>query len=283
MPATQLVHTVADLRAAVDAGRGSLALVPTMGNLHAGHLSLVKVARELAERTVASIFVNPLQFGPGEDYDSYPRTLEQDVDRLAAAGVDLVFAPGVADMYPLGHAETRVALDDLASDLCGAYRPGHFTGVTTVVSMLFNQVRPDIAVFGEKDYQQLALIRRMVADLHFPVAIRSVPTARADDGLALSSRNQYLDHDERRRAPALYATLQELGTRLRAGERDFAALAARGQALLREAGFEPEYVTVRAPDLQPPDAGADEFVILAAAHLGRARLIDNLRIDADLR
>ncbi len=258
-----------------------IAFVPTMGNLHDGHLALVARARELAPRVVVSIYVNPLQFGPQEDFDAYPRTLEADRARLAEVGADLVFAPLDSVMYPRPLEETtRVHVPGLSEILCGAHRPGHFDGVTTVVARLFNLVRPDHAVFGEKDYQQLLVIRRMVEDLAIPVRIHGVPTVREPDGLAMSSRNQYLSLDERARAPALYRALRTAAEALARGSEDYERLEAQGRAALEAAGFRVDYFTVRdAEDLGPPKAGRP-LVVLAAARLGRARLIDNLRVDA---
>lgn len=254
-----------------------VALVPTMGNLHAGHLALLDTARAHADIIIASIFVNPLQFGPGEDFDRYPRTFDDDVAALSGAGCAAVFAPGEATLYPHGRAITQVCVPDLGNLLCGEDRPGHFDGVTTVVSLLFHLVEPDVAVFGEKDYQQLQIIRRMVRDLHMPVAVHGHPIARDSDGLALSSRNQYLDAAQRERAPALHATLREAAAALQAGERDPAALEARGMASLRAAGFDPVYLRVLDPALGAPRLPG-EVVIAAAARLGSTRLIDNIRV-----
>jgi len=229
---------------------------------------------------VVSIFVNPTQFGPGEDFASYPRTYAEDKANLEALGVYMVFAPSVDEVYPHGpdHA-TQVEVGGLSDILCGASRPGHFIGVATVVNMLFNMVQPDVAVFGEKDYQQLTIIRRMVQELHIPVQIAGVPTAREPSGLALSSRNRYLDPDERDRAPALYRALQEVAASLRAGERDFAALEARGLERLEAAGMQPDYCAIRQrEDLTAPEADSNDLVVLAAAWLGGARLIDNIRL-----
>lgn len=254
-----------------------LALVPTMGALHEAHLQLVDEARRHADRVVVSIFVNPMQFGAGEDFESYPRDLERDAQMLAARGADLVFAPGVHDVYPHGDADTtRVQVPGLSEVLCGAFRPGHFTGVATVVLKLLNLVGPDVALFGEKDYQQLAVIRRMVRDLDVPVEIVGVPTVREADGLAMSSRNAYLSAAERATAPRLFGELQ----RVAAAARDGAALGeleTQAVAALREAGFRPDYVRVlRARDLAPAEPGDRDLVVLAAAWLGAARLIDNL-------
>lgn len=276
----QTVHTIAELRAQVMAWKRAgeqVAFVPTMGNLHRGHIHLVECARELAPRTVASIFVNPMQFGPSEDFAAYPRTLDADSRQLETAGLDLLFAPSVAEVYPRPLEQmTQVTVPELPTVLCGASRPTHFSGVTTVVSKLFNMVQPDIAVFGEKDWQQLVIIRRMATDLDMPVAIVGVPTVREPDGLALSSRNGYLSAEERAIAPTLYATLRATAERLRAGERDFAALEAEAKAQLASAGFRPDYFEIRRPaDLQRPNLEDAELRIFAAAWLGRARLIDN--------
>ena len=279
----QTVHTVAELRARVAAWKRAgerVAFVPTMGNLHRGHIHLVERARELAPRTVASIFVNPTQFGPNEDFAGYPRTLADDSRQLAAVGLDLLFAPGVAEMYPRPLDEmTQVTVPELSGILCGASRPIHFRGVATVVSKLFNMAQPDVALFGEKDWQQLMVIRRLVADLDFPVEIVGVPTVREADGLALSSRNGYLTAEERAIAPVLYATLTASAERLRAGERDCERLASEAKARLAAAGFRPDYFEIRrARDLQSPADGDTDLRILAAAWLGRARLIDNLAV-----
>lgn len=274
------VNTVLALRAAVAAARAGgarIGFVPTMGNLHAGHLKLVETARQHADFVVASVFVNPLQFGPNEDFDRYPRTLAADTEALNTAACDLLFAPPVEVMIAPGAVTTRVQVPEVTETLEGAHRPGHFDGVSTIVSILLHQVQPDVACFGQKDYQQLAVVRRMVADLHLPVEIIGVPTERAADGLALSSRNQYLSEDARRVAPMLYGTLTEVGDALRAGEGAPASLEADAMERLRSAGFEPEYVAIRAPDLGLPAEGP--WIVLAAARLGGTRLIDNLMID----
>jgi pantoate--beta-alanine ligase len=277
-----LLEQVAELRQRVAAWRRSgarVAFVPTMGNLHLGHLTLVRVARTQADRTVASIFVNPLQFGPREDLAAYPRTLERDREMLAAEGTDLLFAPAVEAVYPRGReVQTRVEVPGLSGILCGASRPGHFTGVATVVCELFNMVQPDLAVFGEKDFQQLLVIRRMTEDLSLPVEIQGVPTVREADGLALSSRNGYLTADERGRAPAIYRALQAARDRLVEGTA-MDAVEAAGREALSRAGLVPDYFSVRrSEDLAEPQAADRELVVLAAAHLGKARLIDNLRV-----
>ena len=259
-------------------GQGQrIALVPTMGNLHQGHLELVEQGRRRADRVVATIFVNPLQFGPTEDFARYPRTLAEDQSKLLGVGVDLLFAPEVGEMYPHGsERQSRVEVPELSDILCGANRPGHFTGVATVVAKLFNIVQPDVALFGEKDFQQLLVIRRMAADLCFPMEILGVPTVREVDGLAVSSRNGYLTPEQRARAPFLYRTLRNAGERLCAGA-GVVEVQRRGLEALRAAGLETDYFEVRrAKDLRRPSAGDVDLVILAAAWLGRARLIDNL-------
>lgn len=276
----ETLTALAALRGAVARFRAAgerVALVPTMGNLHRGHLALVTRARAEAERVVVTVFVNPTQFGPGEDFAAYPRTPEADAGVLAAAGCDVLFLPPVAEVYPDGEAgATRVEVPGLSTILCGAFRPGHFAGVTSVVVRLFNMVGPDVAVFGDKDYQQLTIIRRMVRDLHLPVRIVGLPTVREPDGLALSSRNQYLTPAERAMAPRFAAVLADVATTVAAGRRDFAALEGEAVATLAAAGFRPDYVAIRrAADLGEPDPGDGALVVLAAAWLGRARLIDN--------
>lgn len=255
-----------------------VALVPTMGNLHEGHLSLVKLAREHAERVVATVFVNPTQFGEGEDLDDYPRTLELDTRKLKKAGADVLFAPLAETVYPFGiDNATTVSVPLISESLCGEFRPGHFTGVTTVVARLFTLVRPDVAVFGQKDYQQQLLIRHMVDDLHLPVRIITGATVREDDGLAMSSRNQYLNDEERVSAAQLFASLSAIGQALENGGREFEELESKATSELVEAGFQPEYVAIRrAHNLEIPDRDCDELVVLAAARLGKARLIDNI-------
>jgi pantoate--beta-alanine ligase len=277
------VGTLGELRAvrATWAAAGeAVAFVPTMGNLHAGHLELVRRARSLAARAVVSIFVNPLQFGAAEDLASYPRTPARDTERLAATGADLLFAPTVEAMYPRPAAEqTRVEVPGLSDILCGASRPGHFVGVATVVCKLFNMVQPQVALFGEKDFQQLAVIRRMVEDLCLPVEIVGVPTVREPDGLAMSSRNGYLTAEERARAPALHRALRAAGEALAGGRADPGAAAREAAAAIDAAGLRTDYVSVRrATDLAPPGEADTDLMILAAAYLGRARLIDNLRV-----
>ena len=275
----QTVHHLPDLRRAVGALRedGSrIALVPTMGALHAGHMALVDAARTTGMKIVASIFVNPKQFGPNEDLASYPRPAEADAALLIAHGCDLLWMPGVDEMYPAGFA-TNVSVTGVSDGLDGAARPGHFDGVATVVTKLFNQVRPDAAYFGEKDFQQLAVIRRMVADLDQALDIVGVPTVREADGLALSSRNAYLSADERARAVALPKALTEAKRAVEAGEGDAIAAA---MASLAAAGFVTDYVElVDAASLGAPIAGHPRR-LLAAARIGTTRLLDNLPIDA---
>jgi len=255
-----------------------VAVVPTMGNLHPGHVNLVEVAREHAERVVVTVFVNPTQFGEGEDFESYPRSIERDTMRLKKVRADVLFAPDVETVYPFGlENATSISVPGLSESFCGSFRPGHFDGVTTVVARLFVLVQPDTAVFGQKDYQQQLVIRRMVEDLNLPVTIVTAPTVREEDGLAMSSRNIYLSDDERRIAPVLYATLQAIGEDLQDGKRNFEELEAAAMSTLSDAGFKPEYVAVRrALDLSMPDRDCDELVVLASAHLGKARLIDNI-------
>ncbi|HKU13208.1 MAG TPA: pantoate--beta-alanine ligase [Steroidobacteraceae bacterium] len=271
-----------ELRAIVAGWRRAgerIAFVPTMGNLHAGHGSLVGRASELADRVIVSIFVNPLQFGPNEDFAAYPRTPAEDRRVLEALHVDLLFAPEVDDIYPRGQESTaRVHVPVLEDILCGAFRPGHFMGVATVVTKLLNIVQPDVAVFGEKDYQQLLIIRRAALDLCMPIEIVGVQTAREPDGLAMSSRNRYLTAEQRAAAPAIYAELDRARVAIEAGDEDFAALERRGGEALRQAGFRPDYFEIRdAATLELPGPQSRELVVLTAARIGRARLIDNVR------
>lgn len=262
----------------------TVALVPTMGNLHQGHLSLMKIARERADRVVCSIFVNPTQFGAGEDFASYPRSLADDESMLAEQGlVDLVFAPDEKDIYPFGsEAAVKVSVPQLRGELCAASRPGHFEGVASVVLRLLGIVAPDVMVLGEKDYQQLVLLRRMVRDLQLPIEVVAGSTWRERDGLAMSSRNRYLSTSERRTAPRLHGELQRVREALLEGERDLRAVETQASRALQDAGFDPEYVEVRrAGDLSRPnglESADDDLIVLAAAWLGKARLIDNLRI-----
>lgn len=278
----QILTTIAALREIRSEWRRAgqrVALVPTMGNLHEGHVELLRQAREHAQRVIVSVFVNPLQFGRNEDFDRYPRTPDADAERLRAAGADLLFMPGTSEVYPHGFVmQTRIEVPGISEILCGAVRPGHFSGVATVVNLLFNMVQPDVALFGEKDYQQLLVIRNMACDLHVPVEIIGVPTVRNAGGLALSSRNQYLTEAERAQATTIYRCLRETTDALRAGGRDFVALQQRAIEVLRAAGFRPDYFEVRRPDLGLPSAGDSTFVVLVAAWVGKARLLDNLSV-----
>ena len=257
-----------------------VAFVPTMGNLHAGHVSLIEAARRYGDRFVASIFVNPMQFGPNEDFAHYPRTPTQDERMLAEAGCSLMFMPDVAEIYPSGSERaTRVDVPGLSRILDGEYRPGHFEGVSTIVSTLLHIVEPDVAIFGEKDFQQLTIIRRMVADLCMAVEIVGAPTVRDADGLAMSSRNQYLTAPERALAPRIYQLLQAAAQRLSAGDQDFASIERTGVDALTKAGMKPDYFAVRAAaDLSAPTPDTKHLVVLTAARLGKARLIDNIQI-----
>jgi len=257
-----------------------VAFVPTMGNLHAGHMSLLAAARYRGDRVVASIFVNPLQFGPSEDYAGYPRSLAEDQQLLQQAHCDLLFAPAVADMYPEGGDQrTLIMVRGLSDILCGRFRPGHFDGVATVVAKLFGIVAPDLAVFGEKDYQQLLVVRHMTLDLALPVEIVGAPTVRAADGLALSSRNRYLTADERARAPAIYQSLSQTARALGSGSIDHVALERQGMTMLERAGMQVDYFSIRnARDLSEAGATSTDLVVLTAVRLGRGRLIDNLRV-----
>ncbi|MBM3108600.1 pantoate--beta-alanine ligase [Pseudomonas sp. V1] len=280
------VKTVRELRAAVARARSEgkrIGFVPTMGNLHSGHAALVTKAAQRVDFVVASIFVNPLQFGPSEDLDKYPRTLAADQEKLLQAGCHLLFAPTVEEMYPDGmNGQTRVSVPQLSEGLCGASRPGHFEGVATVVCKLFNMVQPDLAVFGQKDFQQLAVIRALVRDLNMPIQIIGEPTVRAEDGLALSSRNGYLNETQRETAPAIYRLLSEMAKAIQQGQRDYPALIAQGQAHLAQAGFRPDYLEIRqALTLHPATVEDRDLVILVAAALGATRLIDNLHLNLD--
>lgn len=263
--------------------RERLALVPTMGNLHAGHLSLVEEAKRRADRVIVSIFVNPLQFGEGEDFEHYPRTPEEDSRALQGLTVDVLFTPGESELYPAGRRDTaRVHVPRLSDILCGALRPGHFDGVATVVAKLFNLVQPDIAVFGKKDYQQLMIIRRMVYELNFPIEIIGVDTVREADGLAMSSRNRYLNGEERKKAVLLHQVLQQVAAGIRSGNKNFEALEEAAIEQLNSAGFRTDYVEIRNADNMEVARQKDaRKVVLAASHLGAARLIDNIEILSD--
>ena len=274
----KIIHTIQELR---DWRReaGSVAFVPTMGNLHEGHLALVREAAKRADQVVVSIFVNRLQFGQGEDFDRYPRTLEQDAAKLAGEGVAVLFAPSEQELYPNVAQQYNVEPPNLQNELCGAFRPGHFRGGATVVAKLFNIVEPDYACFGKKDYQQLVILQGMAADLNFGVEIVPVDIGRAADGLALSSRNQYLSEAERKQAPQLYRELQAVARAVENGNRDYAALEQQAAANLKQAGWQVDYVEIRhADNLQVAHVGDSELVVLAAARLGNTRLIDNIEI-----
>lgn len=272
----EIIHEVATLRARL-AHQQDIAFVPTMGNLHAGHLALVQQARALGQCVVVSIFVNPLQFGPNEDFDRYPRTLAADC-ALLAEWADIVFAPDVNEMYPQPQT-VFVEPPPLANEFCGAIRPGHFRGMATVVLKLLNLVQPQLALFGKKDYQQLAIIRQMVMQFNLPIEIIGGETVRASDGLALSSRNQYLDASQRVEAATLFRTLTDVANSLRAGERDFVACEQRAVASLATRGWQVDYVAIRSQlELAKPSGRETRLVVLAAARLGGTRLIDNLEI-----
>ncbi|HQS82650.1 MAG TPA: pantoate--beta-alanine ligase [Thiobacillus sp.] len=272
----QVVHTAAELRAAL-AGQTGTAFMPTMGNLHAGHVSLIELAKRHGGPVVASIFVNPLQFGAGEDFERYPRTLQADCEKLAAAGCELVFAPDLAELYPVPQTFTVQPPGSLANDLCGAFRPGHFSGVATVVLKLFNLVQPRVAVFGKKDFQQLFVIRELVRQFNLPIEIVAGATLRDADGLALSSRNAYLGDSERIQAAQLQRELAAIVASVQAGERDFEALAASAVRRLKMAGWRVDYVALRdAETLQVPTPASPQLVALGAAWLGNTRLIDNI-------
>lgn len=272
-----------DLRERISSWRqrgDRIAFVPTMGNLHRGHGDLIRRARTQADRVVVSVFVNPLQFGPNEDYAAYPRTPQADREVLESLDVEVLFLPEVAEMYPHGQATTaRVHVPELENILCGAFRPGHFMGVATVVVKLLNLVQPDVALFGEKDYQQLMIIRRAVTDLCMPMEIVGVSTTREADGLAMSSRNRYLTAEQRALAPRIYAELSRVADALLGGDRNYDALEQAGMAALQSAGFRPDYFAIRdAATLGLPPVDARELVVLTAARIGRARLIDNVRV-----
>jgi pantoate--beta-alanine ligase len=274
----QIIHTVKELcEWRKTAGR--VAFVPTMGNLHEGHLALVREAKKRADNVVVSIFVNRLQFGQGEDFDKYPRTLGQDAAKLEGEGVAVVFAPDEKELYPNVEQRYNVEPPNLQNELCGRFRPGHFRGVATVVTKLFNIVQPDAACFGKKDYQQLAIIKGFAEDLNFNVEIVPVDTGRASDGLALSSRNQYLDENERAEAPRLFRELNKIAEALRGGNLAYAELEQTAVRNLTEAGWTVDYVEIRhAESLAVAHAGDKDLVVLAAARLGGTRLIDNVEV-----
>ncbi len=277
-----VVKTIKQVRTLVaeakQAGK-KVALVPTMGNLHDGHLALIDEAKKNADFIVCSVFVNPTQFGPNEDFEKYPRTGLQDQQKLTFKSVAIFFAPPEYEIYPFGRTQTTVDVPHITKTLCGATRPGHFTGVTTVVAKLFNIVQPDVAVFGEKDYQQLVVIKRMVRELFYPIEILNVPTVREADGLAMSSRNSFLDKAERTLAPQLYATLSSVKYKMLAGERDFVKLAADAQKRLDDKGFATDYFEIRdAETLERCSENTSHIVLLGAVMIGKTRLIDNITL-----
>ena len=277
--------TIQGLAASLNPARSArkiIGFVPTMGNLHQGHLNLVREARKLCDVVVVSIFVNPIQFGPNEDFNNYPRTLEQDQQLLAEVGCDIVFAPSVEQMYGNKPRLTNISVSDITNDLCGLQRPGHFDGVAVVVTKLFNMVQPNYAFFGEKDYQQLAVIRQFVQDLNIPLEVIGVPIARAEDGLALSSRNGYLTEQERQTAPLIYRSLKAAEQQLYEGVVLDAVLTGIRQTLT-DAGFVVDYIEARTPELQKIDEFNQDLVLFIAAKLGKTRLIDNLQVKYSAR
>jgi len=281
------ISSIANLRETIKEWRKkgeSIAFIPTMGNLHDGHISLVEHALGRTDHTVVSVFVNPLQFGEGEDYQGYPRTLNADREQLAIREVDILFVPNLNEMYPEGmenHAQV-VLPENLTNILCGVSRPTHFAGVTTVVAKLFNIIQPDMAIFGEKDYQQLFLIKKMVQDLCMPIEVVGKPIIREKNKLAMSSRNQYLTAAQREVAPNLFATLNNMRQRIQDGERDFDKLTDQAQTTLSELGFKPDYISIRNRDTLAVSTDTDKnLIILAAAYLGKARLLDNIKCSID--
>jgi len=277
----QIIHTAVELRAVIASFKQAgkvIALVPTMGNLHQGHLQLVQTALAQADIVVCSIFVNPLQFGEGEDFDQYPRTLPADTEQLENTGCDLVFAPAVNEMYPSGQDQSRLVVPQISDILEGAARPGHFSGVATVVAKLFNIVQPDKAVFGAKDYQQLQLIKQFVKDLCFPVDIIAHPIVRQSNGLALSSRNGFLTEAQKQQAGAIYQTLQDLAEQIKTGTTNFAQLEQQAMQQLNKQGFKSDYISIRRADLGAATAMDKQLVILAAVYLAGIRLLDNISI-----
>ncbi len=277
------VHTLKELRAILRGYRQqekTIGLVPTMGNLHEGHTSLVRKAAEAADIVITSIFVNPMQFGANEDLETYPRTLVGDQEKLGAAGNTLVYAPSAEEVYPDGLARhTRIIVPEVSEGHCGASRPGHFEGVATVVSVLFNMIQPDFAVFGEKDFQQLAVIRKMTRDLMMPVEVIGAPTVREEDGLAKSSRNGYLSEEERQMAPVIYQALQATAAKIVDGRDDFQVLAQEAGDSLRDAGLNVDYFNIaNSQTLKPATPEDSGITLLAAALLGTTRLIDNISV-----
>jgi len=278
-----IVETVAGIHELITAWRQQgerIVFVPTMGNLHEGHLSLIREAVRLGNRTVVSIYINPTQFGENEDIGTYPRTFDEDSDKLEQMGVDLLFAPTNEEIYPEGSDRVkRIEVPELSAILCGVTRPHFFSGVATVVNRLFDMVQPDLAIFGEKDFQQLLVVKHMVADLKLPVEVLGMPTVREHDGLAMSSRNSYLAVDERKKAPCIYQALCIARDSILAGENDWSAIEAAGSQAIQAGGLTPDYFNIRrASDLMSPEVDEKSLVILAAAWLGKARLIDNISL-----
>ena len=274
------INQLRELRREWQSGKEQIAFVPTMGNLHDGHLKLGKEAKNHASKVVVSIFVNPLQFGPDEDLDAYPRTMEQDKASLEALGVDILFMPKVDDIYSRGlEQQTFVEVPGLSYMICGASRPGHFRGVATIVCKLFNMVQPNMAFFGQKDFQQLQVIKAMVTDLSMNLTIHGVPTEREPDGLAMSSRNNYLNTEQREIAPGLYQLISSMAQQIKEGRRDFSVMISENKLKLATLGFKPDYIDVRsASSLLQPSHEDTELVILGAGFLGKTRIIDNIQV-----
>lgn len=279
----EFLSALRELRQSWRSNGQTVAFVPTMGNLHDGHLDLVKQAKSLADKVVVSIFVNPMQFGANEDLDAYPRTLDADRSKLEAHGVDALFFPAVEDVYPRGLTEQTIVEVPAISDLlCGASRPGHFRGVATIVCKLFNMVQPEVACFGEKDFQQLQVIRTMVEDLSLPISIVGVPTRRQEDGLAMSSRNGYLSAEQRATATRIYAAMKQMHEAITASQESYDDIERKASQMLMTAGLTPDYVTIRnVTTLQPATPDDTNLVILIAAFMGTTRLIDNMQLTLD--
>ncbi|OTG68588.1 pantoate--beta-alanine ligase [Acinetobacter sp. ANC 4470] len=272
--------TIQGLSASLSPARSArkiIGFVPTMGNLHEGHLNLVREARKICDVVVVSIFVNPIQFGPNEDFENYPRTLEHDSHLLADVGCDIVFAPSVEQMYGNKPRFTNISVSDITNDLCGLQRPGHFDGVAVIVTKLFNIVQPNFAFFGQKDYQQLAVIRQFVRDLNIPLEVIGVPITRAEDGLALSSRNGYLTEEQRKIAPAIFQSLKVAEQELQSGV-NLVEVLENIKHTLTQAGFIVDYVEARIPELQKIEAFNQDVILFVAAKLGTTRLIDNVQV-----
>jgi len=279
----QIIHYTQSLQKELSTARFNrqkIAFVPTMGNLHEGHLDLVRAAKNIADMIVVSIFVNPLQFGGDKDFDTYPRTLESDCEKLRPLDVQYVYSPHSKEIYPQPlESMTKVIVPKWSNILCGAYREGHFEGVTTVVAKLLNIVAPDVVFFGEKDFQQLQIIRKMVLDLNMPIDIQAIATRREADGLAMSSRNQYLNAEERKNAPKLYQILSDIKQNILTGSDNFLELEKSAKDKLIRAGFKPDYVSLlESEELQPAEVNSQHIRVFAAAYLGKARLIDNIEI-----